>query len=212
MSNRDFDDELAGHLTVATVLGAFVLMIVGILVAISAVAMLILLWQVYERHGRRGQPEAAYLHRLAAFAGGGFFVALLFSASEPGFAFWLALGTFLTWTLKTYETGLKLEQIATTRAEEEMESLSKLSNYLAPFDATRHPAQEAPIEGNLLPETQEPLSMVVRMHAFGQRWKNLGDTIQSEKFETFSEIFAYMISPDPPELATVTNVRLLLRQ
>lgn len=208
----DLEDEIAGKLAAMTVIGAIVFAFLAVLAAMAAGAMIILLWQVYRRHGREGEPEAPYLNRIGSYAVAFFLIAIVISPGLSDLGFVIGLLTFLAWTTKVYEVGLRREQIATTWSEEEMATLSSLSTYLVPFDPTRT-AVLLESEGNPVQiQKPEPLSMVVRIHAFNERYKNLSTVIKTEKLDNFGEIVGYLLTPAPAQSATETNVRLLLRQ
>jgi hypothetical protein len=210
-SSSDFDDELAGHLTVLTMIGIIMVMVVAFIAAIAAVVMIVLLWQVYRRHGRAGEPEADYLRRIGSFAAAGLILAFLALAADPAIGFWAGVITFSVWTYKVYEVGLRQDLLGSVHSEEEADALSSLATYLAPFDPTRKAAL-IPAAEIIEEEKKEPLSMVVRVHAFGERVRSLGTAAETEDFRGLGEVFAYLITPAPASLATETNVRLLLRQ
>ncbi len=126
-SNSDVDDEIAGYLTVMTVIVIMVVAIVTVAVLVSVVAIL---WDVYRNHGRKGQPQAEHLRQVGFAAVIVMALSVLALSTYPEAAFWICVGTLLLWTARAYTVGRQEEQLGLPVTEAELEEMAKLSTYL----------------------------------------------------------------------------------
>lgn len=204
-SDSEFEDALAGYLTVATliVIAVFIVIVMAVVIGVC-----LILWEGYSRYGRTGHPRANHLRAIGAIAIGFLLVSFAVSTETPEAGFWLAAVTMLVWVIRVWIVGKQEQTREKALLAEAMDELSSLEAYLDPFGPDAEPIPLGDLDGV---EGSGPAAPS-RLDGFGDRVRGLRAAVASGDSASLDGMFGYLFSSGGGDLVSQANVRKILHQ